>query len=111
MSSNHLILCHPLLLPSVFPSIRVFSNELALLIRWLKDWSSSNINNLIPRLSSHFSSAQQSQAAGGHCTVRPSTQTPVCETLLAACHSLSFIHFLGLSPSLFVIFVSYYGLP
>ena len=40
MPSNHLILCHPLLLlPSVFPSIRVFSNELALCIRWPKDWS------------------------------------------------------------------------
>ena len=42
MSSNRLILCHPLLLlPSVFPSIRVFSNELALCIRWLKYWSFS----------------------------------------------------------------------
>ena len=40
MPSNHLILCHPLLLPpSVFPSIRVFSNESALLIRWPKYWS------------------------------------------------------------------------
>ena len=38
MPSNHLILCHPLLLPSVFPSIRVFSNELALCLRWPKDW-------------------------------------------------------------------------
>ena len=38
--SNHLILCHPLL-PSVFPSIRVFSNELALCIRWPKYWSFS----------------------------------------------------------------------
>ena len=37
MPSNHLILCHPLLLlPSIFPSIRVFSNESALLIRWPK---------------------------------------------------------------------------
>ena len=37
MPSNHLILCHPpLLLPSIFPSIRVFSNELTLCIRWLK---------------------------------------------------------------------------
>ena len=37
MPSNHLILCHPLLLPpSIFPSIRVFSNELALCIRWPK---------------------------------------------------------------------------
>ena len=42
MPSNHLIRCHPLLLlPSVFPSIRVFSNELALQIRWPKYWSFS----------------------------------------------------------------------
>ena len=42
MLSNHLVLCHPLLfLPSVFPSIRVFSNELALHIRWSKYWSFS----------------------------------------------------------------------
>ena len=40
MPSNHLILCRPLLLlSSIFPSIRVFSNELALHIRWLKYWS------------------------------------------------------------------------
>ena len=40
--SNHLILCHPLLLlPSIFPSIRVFSNESALHIRWPKYWSFS----------------------------------------------------------------------
>ena len=36
MPSNHLILCHPLLLPSIFPSIRVFSSESALRIRWPK---------------------------------------------------------------------------
>ena len=42
MPSNHLILCHPLLLPpSIFPRIRVFSNESALLIRWPKYWSFS----------------------------------------------------------------------
>ena len=41
MPFNHLILCHSLLLPSVFPSIRVFSNEVALRIRWPKDWSFS----------------------------------------------------------------------
>ena len=42
VSHNHLILCHPLLhLPSIFPSIRVFSNELALHIRWPKYWSFS----------------------------------------------------------------------
>ena len=56
MPSNHLILCYPLLLlPSIFPSIRVFSNELALHIRWPKYWSFSfsislpvNIQNLFP---------------------------------------------------------------
>ena len=42
MPSSHLILCGPLLLlPSIFPSIRVFSNESALRIRWLKYWSFS----------------------------------------------------------------------
>ena len=40
--SNHLILCHPLLfLPSIFPTIRVFSNESVLCIRWPKHWSFS----------------------------------------------------------------------
>ena len=52
--SNHLILCHPLLLlPSIFPSTRVFSNESALRIRWPKYWSFSfNISpsNEYPRL-------------------------------------------------------------
>ena len=41
MPSNHLLLCHPLFLPSVFPSISVFSNESALPIRWPKYWSFS----------------------------------------------------------------------
>ena len=42
MPSNHLILCHPLLLlPSIFPRVRVFSNESDLLIRWPKYWSFS----------------------------------------------------------------------
>jgi len=42
MPSNHLILCHPLLLPpSIFPNIRVFSKESVLHIRWPKDWSFS----------------------------------------------------------------------
>ena len=48
MPSNHLILCHPLLLlPSIFPSIRVFSNKSALCFRWPKYWSFSfNISAL-----------------------------------------------------------------
>ena len=41
MPSNHLILCHPLLLPSIFPSTRVFSKESVLRIRWPKYWSFS----------------------------------------------------------------------
>jgi len=46
MASNHLILCRPLLLlPSIFPSIRVFSNELVLRIRWPKYWSFSFSNS------------------------------------------------------------------
>ena len=45
MSSNYLILCRPLLRPWIFPSIRVFSNESALRIRWSKYWSFNfNIN-------------------------------------------------------------------
>ena len=47
MTSNHLILCRPLLLlPSSFPSIRVFSNESALLIRWPKYWSSVQFSSV-----------------------------------------------------------------
>ena len=41
MSSNHLILCRPLLLPSIFPSIRVFCNKSVLHIMWPKYWSFS----------------------------------------------------------------------
>ena len=41
MPSDHLILCHPLLLPSIFPSIRVFSNESTLRTKWPKYWSFS----------------------------------------------------------------------
>ena len=41
MTSNNLILCHPLLLPSIFPSIRIFSSESVLCIRWPKYWSFS----------------------------------------------------------------------
>ena len=54
MPSNHLILCRPLFCrPSIFPSIRVFSNESALHIRWAKYWSfsiSSNLSNEHPGL-------------------------------------------------------------
>ena len=56
MPSNHLILCHPLLLlPSIFPSIKIFSNESALRIRRLKYWSfdfSISLSNEYPGLTS-----------------------------------------------------------
>ena len=56
MPSNHLSLCHPLLLlPSVFSSIRVFSNESALRIRWPKYWSFSFSNSLSNQYSELFS--------------------------------------------------------
>ena len=57
MPSSHLMLCHPvLLLPSIFPSIRVFSNESVLCIRWPKCWSfsispSSEYSGLISKVS------------------------------------------------------------
>ena len=41
MPSNHLILCHPFLLPSIFPNVRVFSSESVLRIQWPKYWSFS----------------------------------------------------------------------
>ena len=62
MPSNHLILCHPLLLmPSIFPSIRVFSNESVLPIRWPKYWSFRGLTIL------HLSTKATS---GWYCTWR-----------------------------------------
>ena len=55
MPSNHLILCYPLLLlPSIFPSIRVFSSESALCIRWPKDWSFSFSINISMNIQGWF---------------------------------------------------------
>ena len=71
MPSNHLILCHPLLLrPSIFPSIRVFSNESALCIRWPKYWSFSfNIS-----LSNEHSRLQDG-LVGSPCSPRESQES------------------------------------
>jgi len=56
MSSNHLIICWPLLLlPSIFPSIRVFSNESALHIRWPKYWSFSPSKSVLPMNTQYWS--------------------------------------------------------
>ena len=46
MSSNHFVLCCPVLLPSNFPSIKVFSKELAIRIRWPKYWSFSTVRGI-----------------------------------------------------------------
>ena len=61
MPSNHLILCLPLLPPSIFPSIRVFSNESVLRIRWPKYWSFS-FSISLSRFSSLFFRAFSSKA-------------------------------------------------
>ena len=55
MSSNPLILCHPLFLPSTFPSIRVFSSESVLCIRWPKYWSFSFSINIPMDIQGWFS--------------------------------------------------------
>ena len=55
MPSNHLFLCHPLLLPTIFPSIRVFPNELALHISWPKYWSLSSASVLPMNIQGWFS--------------------------------------------------------
>ena len=55
MTSNHLILCRPLLLlPSIFPSIRVFSNESTLCIRWAKCWTSASASVLLMNIQDWF---------------------------------------------------------
>ena len=61
MPSNHLILCHPLLLlPSIFASVRVFYKESALSIRWPKYWSFTFSKNIAVVYSVQFSSVSQS---------------------------------------------------
>ena len=56
MPSNHLILCRPLLLPSIFPSIRVFSNESVLHILWPKYWASASTSVLPMNIQDWFPS-------------------------------------------------------
>src|SRR5574337_532227 len=85
MPSNHLILCPPLLLPSIFPSIRVFSSESSLHIRWPKYWSFSfNISpsNKHPGLISRWMDGLELLAVQGtlksllqhHCSKAPILQ-------------------------------------
>ena len=98
--SNHLILCRPLLLlPSIFPSIRVFSNESALRIRWPKYWSFSfNISpsNEHPGLIS-FS---MDRLVGSPCSPRDSQEsspTPQFKSINSSV--LSFLHSPTLTPA------------
>ena len=83
MPSNHLILCRPLLiLPSIFPSIRVFSNESALPIRWPKYCIRSSVqfshsvvsDSLRPHESQHARPPCPSQTPGIYANSRPSSQ-------------------------------------
>ena len=90
MPSNHLILCHPiLLLPSIFPSIRVFSNESALRFRWPKYWNFSfNISpsNEHPGLISF-----RNGLIGSPCSPRDSQEsspTPQFKSINSSAHSL-----------------------
>ena len=90
MPSSHLILCHPLLPPSIFPSIRVFSNESTLCIRWPKYWSFSfNISssNEHSRLISFW------VLVGSPCSPRDSQESSATSQLKSINSSaLSFLH-------------------
>ena len=83
MPSNHLILCCPLLLPSIFPSIRVFSNESALHIRWPKYWSFS------------FNSSPSNEHPGCHPTISSSINTPQYTNCFVKNHEIMFFYNLG----------------
>ena len=92
MSSSHLILCHPLLLlPSVFPSIRGFSNESVLHIRWSKYWSfrfSISPSNEYSGLISFRMDWLDLLAVQG--TLQESSPTPQCKSINSSV--LSFLH-------------------
>ena len=91
MPSNNLILCCPLLLlPSIFPSIRVFSNELVLCIRWAKCWSFSFKTSVLPMNIQDF---LQDVLVGSPCCPRDSQEsspTPQVKSINSS--ALSFLH-------------------
>ena len=79
MPSSHLILFHPLLLlPPIFPSIRVFSNESALCIRWSKYWRD---------LQTDVSTKSQSVQAGLECDTSPETLSTTAFSVRVCAHS------------------------
>ena len=90
MPSSHLILCHPLLLPLIFPTIRVFSNELALRIRWPKYRSFScsiSPSNKAYNLSSQYIQVVQLSPLFNYrmfsSSERKPSPIPLCPELLA----------------------------
>ena len=93
MPSNHLILCRPLLLPSIFPSIRVLSNESALCIRWPKYWSFSFNSRLS---NEHSTDLLQDALVGSPCSPRDSHESSTMQFKSINSLALSFLY----SPSL-----------
>ena len=91
MPSNHLILCHPLLLlPPIFPSIRVFSNESTLLMRWPKYWNFSF--NISPPVNTQDWSPLDG-LVGSPCSPRDSQESsPAPQFKSINFSSLSFLH-------------------
>ena len=98
MPSNHLILCHPLLLlPSIFPSIRVFSNQSVLCIRWPKDWSFSF--NMMSRYKTtylskwlHFIHQSKFPAEPGYTSISKSSLTDITPGLQHSSHPANWAH-------------------
>ena len=90
MPSNHFILCHLFLLPpSIFPSIRVFSNESALRIRWPKYWSFSfNVSPSNEHVGVHRSIHVSTME---HRSIRVSTDNPLSLLFLAEYYSILYI--------------------
>ena len=103
MPSSHLILCRPLLLPpSVFPSIRVFSSELALRIRWPQYWSFSLLCPLAapcqPRGLCPLVHELQGVGAAGGISCR--------ENLVSITASVRKLHFRSVQPSIHLFFLN-----
>ena len=99
MPSNHLILCHPLFfLPSIFPSIRVFSDESVLRIRWPKYWSFSF--NMMSRYKTstypskwlHFIHQSKFPAEPGHTSISKSSLTDITPGLQHSSHPANWAH-------------------
>ena len=87
MLSNQLVLCHPLLLHSIFPSISVFSNELALCIRWPNIGASASASVLTMSISAWFSAAGEKKTLKRSIGLSPHFSDP--DLLWRLSHSIS----------------------